>query len=518
MRKPSTSSALRALVGARVSHLQGPQKVSHIAQQETGAKWVADHGGTVVGTIQDLGVSATVNPFDRPDLGPWLTPGKAGEWDVLVFSKLDRLFRSTRDCVKFAEWAEQHQKMLVFAEDNLTLNYRGDRDKNSIDGMMAELFVYLGSFFAQLELNRFKTRALDGHRVLRQTDRWASGVPPLGFRVVDHPSGKGKGLGTDTEGYELLHGMAEKLLDGWSFIRIAAWLNESGALTNMDRARIAKGQEPKARPWTVSTVADALTSPRTQGLKMHKRETVLDGDGESIRLAPPTFDADTWKRIQQAVQLRQINQRTPTVTANPMLSVGFCGHCGASLAQQISRRKTKDGTVNTHRYYRCGRTPVNCKNTSVNADKADGIMAKMFLAKWGDEQVTRRVFVPGEDHSHELEQVNGTIARLRRESDAGLVVSAEDERIYLERMRSLIDRRTKLEATPARAAGWITEKTGQTYREVWDESDHRQLLVDAGIQFVLVSAKPFHAGFRVPPAQRQPPRPTAEDLVAVQEA
>ena len=100
---------------------------------------------------------------------------------MLVFSKLDRLFRSTRDCVKFAEWAEEHHKVLVFAEDGLTLNYR-DRDKTSIDGMMAELFVYLGSFFAQLELNRFKTRALDGHRVLRQTNRWASGVPPLGLQ------------------------------------------------------------------------------------------------------------------------------------------------------------------------------------------------------------------------------------------------------------------------------------------------------------------------------------------------
>jgi hypothetical protein len=107
---------------------------------------------------------------------------------------------------------------------------------------------------------------------------------------------------------------------------------------------------------------------------------------------------------------------------------------------------------------------------------------------------------------------------LRRESDAGLIVSDEDARIYLERMRSLIDRRTKLEAAPARAAGWLTEKTEQTYREVCDGSDHRQLLVDAGIQIVLVSAKPFHAGFRVPPAQRQSPRTTAEDLVAVQEA
>jgi site-specific DNA recombinase len=237
--------------------------------------------------------------------------------------------------------------------------------------MMAELFVYLGSFFAQLELNRFKTRALDGHRVLRQTDRWASGVPPLGFKVVDHPSGKGKGLATDSGGKKLLKGMADKLLDGWSFVRIAAWLNDEAHLTNMDRARVAKGQEPKARPWTVSTVIDALTSPRTQGLKMHKGRTVLDGDGEPIRLAAPTFDPDTWRQIQDAATLRQINQRTPTVSANPMLRVGFCGVCGASLAQQVTRRKQKDGTVKVHRYYRCGRTPLNCNGVTIKADDGD---------------------------------------------------------------------------------------------------------------------------------------------------
>ena len=165
---------LRALVGARVSALQGPQKVSHIAQQETGTRWATEQGHEIIGSILDLGISASISPFERPDLGPWLSPEKAHEWDVLVFSKLDRLFRSTRDCVRFAEWAEEHRKILVFAEDGLTLNYR-ERDKASIEGMMAELFVYLGSFFAQLELNRFKSRALDRQGVLRQTDRWSHG-------------------------------------------------------------------------------------------------------------------------------------------------------------------------------------------------------------------------------------------------------------------------------------------------------------------------------------------------------
>ncbi|ASR77138.1 integrase [Mycobacterium phage MyraDee] len=480
---------LRALVGARVSVVQGPQKVSHLAQQETGEKWVRERGHLIVGTFRDLDVSATVSPFERPDLGPWLSPEQEDEWDVLVFSKIDRMFRSTRDCVKFAEWAEQRKKILVFAEDSMTLNYRDQSD--SLEKMMSELFIYIGSFFAQLELNRFKSRAKDSHRVLRGMDRWASGVPPLGFQVVDHPSGKGKGLDTDPVGKSLLYEMAGKLLEGWSFIRIAAWLNELGALTNMDRARQAKGHAPKSKPWNVSNVIDILTSPRTQGLKMTGRgkhaKTVLNAEGEPIRMAPATFDADTWKKIQEAAAKRQGNPRSRTHSANPMLGVGFCGVCGASLAQQFSRPRGGD---KVYRSYRCGRTPLNCNGVSIRADDADTLMEETFMAKWGDERVTNKVFVPGEDHSEELETVVATIERLRRESDAGLIVSADDERVYLERMKSLIDRRTALEATPRRVAGWAIEELPHTYRDVWETEDHRQLLIDKGIRFELKSSKP----------------------------
>lgn len=484
---------LRALVGARVSVVQGPQKVSHIAQQETGVKWASERGHEIIGTFQDLDVSATVSPFERPDLGPWLSPERQHEWDILVFSKIDRMFRSTRDCVRFAEWAEEHKKILVFAEDAMTLNYRDESD--SLEKMMSELFIYIGSFFAQLELNRFKSRAKDSHRVLRSTDRWASGVPPLGFKTIPHPSGKGRALTTDPEGKQILYDMAGKLIDGWSFIRIAQYLNEKKYLTNLDRARMAKGKDPYDNPWTVNTVIECLTSERTQGLKMtrngRKFVTVLDETGEPIRMAPPTFDQATWRQIQEAAAKRQNNRRKRTHTANPMLGIGFCGICGASLAQQITRSKLKDGTENEHRYYRCGRTPVNCKNVFVKADIADQTLEEQFLDKMGEKKVTRRVFVPGEDHTEELEQVNRTIDRLRKESDAGLIVTEEDERVYIERMKSLIDRRTKLAEMPRKAAGWVEEPTDQTYAEAWENEDRKQLLEECGIKYFLDSGKPL---------------------------
>ncbi|WP_305093552.1 recombinase family protein [Prescottella sp. R16] len=520
--------SLRAIVGARVSVVQGPQKVSHLAQLETATKWAEAKGYEIVGSFEDLGVSAEKRPEDRPDLGPWLTEEGAAQWDVIVWSKMDRAFRSTRHCVDFARWAEERHKVVAFADDGLVLDYRPGVDKG-IDSMMAELFVYLGSFFAQLELNRFKTRAQDSHRALRQMDRWASGVPPLGFKVVDHPSGKGRGLATDPVGKELLHEMASRLLDGWSYIRITTWLNETGALTNMDRARVARGVPANARPWTVNTVSEALTSLRTQGLKMTGKgpsaRVVLDAEGDPIVMAPPTFDAATWKQIQEAAQLRKLNGRKPTQTSNPMLGVGVCGcsgcpacgedgPCGASLAQQVTRKKLASGDATEYRHYRCGRTPLHCKGTFTRADDADAEMERMFLAKWGDTKVTRRVFVQGEDHAAELEQVNATINRLRSESDAGLLTTPADETLWLERMKAQVAKRDQLAATPSRASGWVTEETEQTYREVWETADRRQLLIDHGARFV-VDPKQEGGGLRrmdMMPPQNMPKLPEDLDL------
>jgi site-specific DNA recombinase len=42
---------------------------------------------------------------------------------------------------------------------------------------------------------------------------------------------------------------------------------------------------------------------------------------------------------------------------------------------------------------------------------------------------------------------------------------SSDLGVYLKRLKSLIDRRTKLEAVPRRAAGWVTEVTGETNGE-----------------------------------------------------
>ena len=46
-----------------------------------------------------------------------------------MWSKMDRAFDLPRHCVDFARWAEEQHKVVVFAEDGLTLTTGPERQR-----------------------------------------------------------------------------------------------------------------------------------------------------------------------------------------------------------------------------------------------------------------------------------------------------------------------------------------------------------------------------------------------------
>lgn len=486
---------LRAVVGARVSHLDddktNTRKVSHIAQTEEGERWAQAQGYAIVGRFEDLGVSAgKTTPFERPDLGKWLAPERLHEWDVLVFSKIDRAFRSTNDCVEFAKWTRDNKKILAFAGDGVVLDYLNPK-KDSLDQMMSEFFIYVGSFFAQLELNRFKTRATDRLDVLRMTNRVSHGVAPLGYQTVPHPSGKGKALARDPEGYKLLHEIKTKLVDeGQSLTAVVRWLNAEGKQSHFSRSR---GGDKK---WSVSTLKRTLTSQRIQGYRVaavfepaptpanpdHKKRTgeklVLDTQGQPIRMAEPTFSDEDWDKLQAALGNRTASGKARQVSPNPLSGVVYC-QCGYSVA--LHRRRSSSGKL--HTYVRCGRPIDGCRG-AVKLSDVESDLDSRFLASYGDEETTEDVFIPGEDRSRELAQTEQSLERLRWESDNGLV---DDEELYRSRLLALSARKAELAANAIVPARVETVGTGKTYRELWDDdsTDRREVLRKARIKLIL---------------------------------
>lgn len=483
-------------MGARVSKItldaesKTTTKVSHRAQTEEGERWAQAQGYEIVGTFEDLGVSAgKTTPWERPDLGKWLAPERLHEWDVLVFSKIDRAFRSTIDCVDFAKWTKANKKILAFSGDGVVLDYlhtRGD----SLDQMMSEFFIYVGSFFAAIELSRFKTRAKDRLDYLRMTNRVSHGVAPYGYRTVPIPSGGGKMLERDPDSYATLHQIKTMLVDeNRSMIDIVQWLNDAGKLTNVGKAR-------RGGQWSVTTLKRILTSQRTQGLRItsvfepsptaknpdnKKRvgeKLVLDAQGQPIQMAEPTFSETDWERIQEALGQRSARGKGRQMTPNPLGGVGYC-ICGYSLS--LHRRKSSSGKL--HTYVRCGRSPRGCRG-AMRLDAIETALQENFLDLYGHKEMTKKVFVPGEDRSQELRQTEESITRLRWESDNGLV---DDEALYKSRLTALISRKKELTANTVVSASWQEVGTGQTYRELWDapDTDRRQVLRDAKIRFIM---------------------------------
>ena len=72
------------------------------------------HTGDLVPVCYDLDVSGSISPFDRGDLGKWLTSaGLTDKRDVLVVSRLDRLSRSLFTYCDLIRWCEANGKAIA---------------------------------------------------------------------------------------------------------------------------------------------------------------------------------------------------------------------------------------------------------------------------------------------------------------------------------------------------------------------------------------------------------------------
>ena len=484
---------IRAVVGARVSVVKGKEKTSHLTQREAGVRHADQLGWHVVGYFEDLDVSATVSPFDRPDLGPWLddsTDGMAGQWDAMIFAKVDRAFRSIFDCVDVARWAEAHQKILVFTDDNITLDFREDVD--SMATMMAKIFLMLAALFAEMELKRIKKRGKEAHAFLKPTTRWAGGQPPYGYMIVDAEDGKGKTLAPDPITSRIVRRMGALAIGGKSQLDIAKILTVEKAVTPARHYAPKNPLKERKRPisdiWNATSVGKILNSDACMGIKLtgpsvRERKPVRDKSGLPIVIAEPLFSKEEWARLKSSLAKRaKTRERSADGTA-PLLGIVHCGKCEGRLyrVRNVTQKKT-------YEYYRCvPKKGVDaCADTTFDAANLMTYVEDMATHYLGRVPVVRRVYVPGEDHTAELDQVVKAMAGVRRERDEGLYDYPGGEEEYKERLGNLAATRRRLMELPHRQAEWVHELTGETYADAWgrltESEDRRQLLLDSGIK------------------------------------
>ncbi|MFF3673602.1 recombinase family protein [Streptomyces sp. NPDC002120] len=491
---------IRAVIGARVSVVKGDEKVSHLDQYETGQAYAVAKGWDVVGAFEDLDVSASVSPFERPDLGPWLdTNQRAREWDAMSFAKVDRAFRSIMDCLYVVQWFKANRKILVFTDDNLYLDYRTD-DPSDFGKQMAEIFLMLAAKFAEIELNRIRVRTTNTHRYLRDKPRWHGGRPPFGYDIVDLPGG-GKTLAINPYQAAVVLWMAISYIGGMSFETIAAKLNDpkeptpykEKIPTNYEITFKGRGRKQKAQKegdaslyeWGRSAVARILRSWGIKGYKTSGGKPILDKEGKRIKLADALLPLDVQQELDKALVDRKRTKPEKGEEVSKLLRIATCAVHGQTAYEKY--QSPRGGK--RYGYYRCASYKVKPQCTSVmRMEDAEALVHGRFLTEVGDRHVPIRTFVKGEDHTQELEDVREIIRGLRDEKDDGLIIGEEDERDWKARMRSLLARRVALEQLPYRPDRWDYEDSGETYAQAWEREDdagRRKLIQDSGIKLAI---------------------------------
>ncbi|MBF9011952.1 recombinase family protein [Corynebacterium phoceense] len=460
---------MRVLGRIRLSR-DSEESTSVVRQREAIEAWAKMQGHEIVAWAEDVEVSGSLNPFETPELGKYLTEERAGEWDILVAWKLDRVARNAIGINQLFGWLLEHNKSIATVEEQLDLS-------NWVGRMVASVL----SGVAEGELEAIKARVRSSQKKLRETGRWQGGTPPYGYKPSKLPSG-GWELVLDPDEQIILQSMIQEALKGVSANSIAKKLNENGIPT-MTEARYGKKTN---KGWDGASVRRILRSKALLGWTTYKSKPLLDEVGKPILKGPPSITIEDFTKLQGLMEKRSHRQR-PGQTS-PLLGVLFCPKCHK---QMHIRRLTK--TPRVYRSYYCDN---GCLQHALNADVIESIIEEQFHIELGKYPVMVKKTTPGINTAVEYKETKEAYDELVSYLSQATSKAARES--LFKQLDLLGDKLEALEATNQEDVDhW--EETGETYAEAWDRmttEERRLFLISIGVR---VEAEQLNRGTRHAP-------------------
>jgi DNA invertase Pin-like site-specific DNA recombinase len=323
------------------------RSISPKAQRDAIEAWAAAHGHEVVAFTEDLSTSGGLSPFERPQLGQWLTdPAKIGAFDVLVTAKLDRVCRSTADYLSLREWCRQLGKSYVSLAESL--------DDTTAAGWAMSTVV---AAFAEFERERASERRKDTIAALRAQGRWEGGRVNYGYRAEKRDSGyyvvPDEGATAD-----VLRGMVDKAIAGESYGAIARDLVARGIPTQ------------NGKPWWPEMVRFVLRHSATAEL----------------------LDDDKAGELAAALNARRQGTGQWTSGRHMLLRVLYCLQCKGPMYGRTPKAQNPR--------YEC----PSCHFTITKAFIEPEIEAEL-RARWGEKPHMVIRTIAGDDHSKEIRRL-----------------------------------------------------------------------------------------------------------------
>ena len=331
--------------------------------------------------------------LDRPELQALLAGIRAGDFDLLMVTRIDRLSRSLLD------FYQVHELMKKHGVEFWSLNESFDTTKAWGRAMLRLVLV-----FAELEREQTAERTRDAALARAQRGLYGGGHPKLGYA----PRGGGH-LDTIDDEADLVRVIFDQYQVLRSAPKLSRWLNERGYRTKKYQSR--RGHEQGGNPFKAAGLRTILTDRLYLGEVPFKGEVYQGHHQPIVRL-------ENFDRVQEIIAGNAKNKRGAPKGAlhdYPLTGVLTCGSCGCSLTTGAG-----SGRSRVHHYYECTGVQKeaghDCVIRRVDAHRLEKVVLGVISEAVRDPVLLQEAADEAEKHAREkLEPKEREVARLRRD-------------------------------------------------------------------------------------------------------
>lgn len=351
------------------------------AQRASGESYIAAQGprgwNAMRERFEDGGFSG--GNMQRPGMQRLIERIKAGQVQVVVVYKLDRLSRSIRDFAMLMDLFQQYGVSLV----SVTQSF----DSSTA---MGQLMLNILISFASFERELASERTRDKIALQRQRGQWTGGRPMLGYDITP------TGLVVNLVEAAIVRDIFRWYLELKSLSKVLERLAAHG-ITN--KKWTSKAGTPQGGiPFAKSTLSQLLSSIIYKGLVPHKGAS-YPGLHQAI------IEPEVFKRVQEL--LAENARCGPSAIRNRhhglLKGLITCACCGKPMVHTF----TSKGST-THRYYACNsRTGVQakkCKGGSLPAGQVEDFVLEKVRHRFSEPEMVSRVLDLVREQSHERQR------------------------------------------------------------------------------------------------------------------
>ncbi|MFO0389393.1 MAG: recombinase family protein [Alphaproteobacteria bacterium] len=269
--------------------------------------------------------------MDRPALQALMADIKAGNVDVIVVYKVDRLSRSLNDFAQMVNVFDAHQVSFV----SITQQFNTTTS-------MGRLTLNILLSFAQFEREVISERVRDKVAASKQKGMWMGGYPPLGY-TIDH-----RKLVPIEQEVALLREIFDKYIELQSTNKLATYLNNTGHTNKRWVNR--HGVEIGGQKFTNQALSKILNNPIYIGRTRHKDKT-YDGQHDAI------LPIEVWEKAQQLLKGGREKRTLRNVKHGTLLA----SKCFSAAGTPYSPTYTLKEKSIYYRYYLCKETSHRIK-------------------------------------------------------------------------------------------------------------------------------------------------------------